>query len=75
MGKHLIGPLLKPGFLGGLSWDSYFFIYIKDIVKNIGCSIRLFADDTSLYIIEESALIAANLINTDLDTISTWAAN
>ena len=28
-----------------------------------------------LYIIVESAQIAANLINTDLDTISTWAAN
>ena len=23
--KHLIGPLLKPGFLRGLSWDPYFF--------------------------------------------------
>ena len=44
-------------------------------MKNIGCSIRLFADDTSLYIIVESAQIAANLINTDLDTISTWAAH
>ena len=44
-------------------------------MKNIGCSIRLFADDTSLYIIVESAQTAGNLINTDLDTISTWAAN
>ena len=44
-------------------------------MKNNGCSVRLFADDTSLHIIVESAQIAANYINTDLDTISTWAAN
>ena len=76
MDKHLIGSLLKPGFLRGLSWGPYLLlIYINDIVKNIGCSMRLFADDTSLYIIVESAQIAANLINTDLDTISTLAAN
>ena len=50
-------------------------MYINDIVKNIGCSIQLLADDTSLYKKVESAQIAANLINTDLDTISTWAAN
>ena len=34
----ILGPLL-------------FLIFIIDIVKHIGCSIRLFADDTSLYII------------------------
>ena len=96
MNTHLIGSLLKPGFLRGLSWGPYLFIYlfiyfiylfifffffffflkcINYIVKNIGCSIRLFADDKNLYIIVESAETAANLINTDLDTISTWAAN
>ena len=44
-------------------------------MKNIDCSLQLFADDTSLYITVEFAQIAANLISTDLDTISTWAAN
>ena len=34
----ILGPLL-------------FLFFINDIVKHIGCSIRLFADDTSLYII------------------------
>ena len=58
-----------------LSWGTLtFLIYLNDIVKTFCCSIRLFADDTSLYITVESAQIAANLINTDLDTISTWTA-
>ena len=65
----------EAGVPRGLFWDPYFLIYIKDMVKSIGCSIRLFADDTSLYIIVESAQIAANVIITDLDIISTWAAN
>ena len=49
-----------------------FLIYINDIVKNLGCSIRLFADDISLYIIVESPNGAAHSLNIDLNTISTW---
>ena len=48
-----------------------FLIYINDIVKYLGSSIRLFADDTSLYIIVESPNGAAHSLNTDLNTIST----
>ena len=56
----IIGPLL-------------FLIFINGIVKCIGASIRLFADDTSLYIIVDLPDQAAIILNTDLKTISDWA--
>ena len=50
-----------------------FLFFINDIVKHIGCSIRLFADDTSLYIIVDCPLQAGQLLNRDLNAISIWA--
>ena len=50
-----------------------FLIFINDIVTGVGCNIRLFADDTSLYIIVEHPDVAARCINIDLDIISDWA--
>ena len=50
-----------------------FLIYMNDIVKHIGSANRLFADNTSLYIVVDSPNIAAGVINTDLSTIGEWA--
>ena len=52
----ILGPLL-------------FLLYINDIVQDIGSNIRLFADDTSLFIIVDDPMTAAGCINTDLDKI------
>jgi len=41
----ILGPLL-------------FLIFINDIVSDIGSNIRLFADDTSMYIVVENPNIA-----------------
>ena len=56
----ILGPLL-------------FLIFINDIVTEIGSNIRLFADDTSLYIIVEHPDTAALCLNNDLQTIIDWA--
>ena len=52
-----------------------FLLFINDIVDEIGCHIRLFADDTSLYITVENPDMAAELLNIDLDKIMKWAKN
>ena len=55
-------------------WGHFcFFIYINDIVKDVGSNIRLFADDTSAYKIDDDPVAAAELLNIDLDIITKWA--
>ena len=58
--SSILGPLL-------------FLLYINDIVEDINSSIRLFADDTSLYIIVDNPVEAANQLNSDLSKIYQWA--
>ena len=48
-------------------------MYINDIVNDINSNIRLFADDTSLYLIVEDPETAADLMNSDLEKIHQWA--
>ena len=50
----VLGPLL-------------FLIFINDIVTEIGSSIRLFADDTSLFIIVDNPDVAAEILHADLE--------
>jgi hypothetical protein len=48
-------------------------IYINDIVADINSSIKLFVDDTSLYIIVDDPVDAAETLNTDLSKIHDWS--
>ena len=48
-------------------------MFINDIVKEIHSNIRLFADDTSLYIIVDFLDSAAQILNLDLERLYNWA--
>ena len=49
-----------------------FLPFINDIVTDIGPNIRLFADDTSLFIIFENPDMAGELLNMGLEKIMEW---
>jgi hypothetical protein len=50
-----------------------FLIYINDIVNDINNDIRLFADDTSLFVVvENDHAAAATSLTDDLNVISNW---
>ena len=56
----VLGPLL-------------FLIYINDIVDVVRSNIKLFADDTSLFLTVDNPLLTAAMMNNDLSSIESWS--
>ena len=53
---------------------SLFPVYVNDIMNDINNDIRLFADDTSLFVVvENDHAAAATSLTDDLNVISNWA--
>ena len=50
-----------------------FLLCINDIVDNIQSQVRLFADDTNIFLIVDNAIESADILNRHLNTITSWS--
>ena len=51
-------------------WSAFFLIYINDLSDDLVSTIKLFADDTSLFSVVHDSNVSANELNNDLQKIS-----
>ena len=59
---------------GSIFGPLLFLVNINGIVEETNPSIRLFANDTSLYIVADDPLESAIELNADFSRINMWAA-
>jgi ABC-type antimicrobial peptide transport system ATPase subunit len=65
---------IRAGVPQGSILNSLLFItFINDIVNEINAEIKLFADDTSLYLIVDNPNDTAFLLSQDLNQIHRWS--
>ena len=58
---------------GSVLGPLFFLVYINDLVENVTCDVKMFADDTSLFSVVEDERRSADELNADLNRVRLWA--
>ena len=57
---------------GSVLGSLFFLVCISDLVENVNCDVKKFADDTSLFSVVEDERRSADDFNEDLDRVRLW---
>ena len=58
---------------GSILGPLFFLIYINDLSENLKSTVKIFADDTSIFHIVKDTNTSAEILNHHLTRISEWA--